>query len=87
MSVYLRRSRQIMEDDQSQGGQSASTQGNPNAAELERLNSDIVACQNAIVLAEKRYNDEKKRQNDIILQKSKRIAELGGKVDPGSIKL
>lgn len=82
MSIYLRRKQtpcgqKLTEDDQTQDQQQSQIAAAE--AEINRLNQDIVACKNAINMAEQRYQDEKKKQNNIILQKAQRIAELGGK--------
>lgn len=76
MSVYIRRYKRLTEDEQQQSSSNKS-QSAANA-EIEKLNQDIITCKNAINTAERRYQEEKRRQNDIILQKSQQIAALGG---------
>ena len=81
MAVYIRRSKKLTEDDQPQ-----QQQVNPGpvsnasvvAKEIEKCNQDIIKCQNAINIAEQRYQEEKKKQNNNISQLQQRIAELGG---------
>ena len=81
MAIYLRKNKKLTEDDANQQQvQTASSQGAnvAAAAEIEKCNLDIVKCQNAINNAEKKYQEEKTRQNNNIAQLQKRIAELGG---------
>lgn len=80
MSIYIRRFKKLTEEDNNQTqSNSANTQNNVAVSnEIAKLNQDIVTCQNAINTAEQRYQEEKKRQNRIILQKSQQIASLGG---------
>lgn len=76
MNVYIRRYKKLTEDEQQQS--SSNNSQSTSKAEIEKLNKDIIACKNAINVAEQRYQEEKKRQNNIILQKSQQIAALGG---------
>lgn len=81
MAVFIRKTKKITEDDQQQQ-QPVSHEPASNASavakEIEKCNQDIIKCQNAINIAEQRYQDEKKKQNDNIVQLQQRIAELGG---------
>lgn len=83
MSVYLRKTKKLTEDDAQQQPQQTTVQGNAQVAaaaaqEIEKCNQDIVTCQNEINAAEQRYQDEKRKQNNKIVQLQKRIADLGG---------
>ena len=84
MSIYLRRTKKLTEDDaQNQPQQvnheaTSSTQASVAAQAVEKYNQDIIKCQNAINVAEQKYQEEKKRQNNNILQLQQKVAELGG---------
>ena len=81
MAVYIRRSKKLTEDDQQQQQQvnhGPVSNASVIAKEIEKCNQDIIKCQNAINIAEQRYQEEKKKQNNNILQLQQRIAELGG---------
>ena len=82
MAVYIRRSKKLTEDDQQQQQQQVNHGPVSNASavakEVEKYNQDIIKCQNAINIAEQRYQEEKKKQNNTISQLQQRIAELGG---------
>ena len=82
MAVYIRRSKKLTEDDQQQQQQQVNHGPVSNASavakEVEKYNQDIIKCQNAINIAEQRYQEEKKKQNNNISQLQQRIAELGG---------
>ena len=87
MSVLVRRNRKLTEDDEQQTQQTQQPSSNASvvAAEIEKCNQDIIKCQNAINIAEQRYQEEKKKQNDNIVQLQQRIAELGGNaVEPAT---
>lgn len=81
--MYIRKPKKLTEDDtQQQTQQTQQSQPSSNvsavAQEIEKCNQDILKCQNAINVAEQRYQEEKKKQNDNIVQLQQRIAELGG---------
>ena len=81
MAVYIRRSKKLTEDDQQQQQQvnhGPVSNASVIAKEIEKCNQDIIKCQNAINIAEQRYQEEKKKQNNNISQLQQRIAELGG---------
>lgn len=81
MTVYIRRSKKLTEDDQQQQQQvnhGPVSNASVIAKEIEKCNQDIIKCQNAINIAEQRYQEEKKKQNNNISQLQQRIAELGG---------
>ena len=81
MAVYIRRSKKLTEDDQQQQQQvnhGPVSNASVIAKEIEKCNQDIIKCQNAINIAEQRYQEEKKKQNNTISQLQQRIAELGG---------
>ena len=81
MAVYIRRSKKLTEDNQQQQQQvnhGPVSNASVIAKEIEKCNQDIIKCQNAINIAEQRYQEEKKKQNNNILQLQQRIAELGG---------
>ena len=81
MAVYIRRSKKLTEDDQQQQQQvnhGPVSNASVIAKEIEKCNQDIIKCQNAINIAEQRYQEEKKKQNNAISQLQQRIAELGG---------
>ena len=81
MAVYIRRSKKLTEDDQQQQQQvnhGPASNASVIAKEIEKCNQDIIKCQNAINIAEQRYQEEKKKQNNNISQLQQRIAELGG---------
>ena len=80
MAVYIRRSKKLTEDDQQQQQVNHGPVSNASviAKEIEKCNQDIIKCQNAINIAEQRYQEEKKKQNNNISQLQQRIAELGG---------
>ena len=84
MSIYLRRTKKLTEDDaQNQPQQvnheaTSSTQASAAAQAVEKYNQDIIKCQNAINVAEQKYQEEKKRQNNNILQLQQKVTELGG---------
>ena len=84
MSIYLRRTKKLTEDDaQNQPQQvnhetTSNTQASAAAQAVEKYNQDIIKCQNAINVAEQKYQEEKKRQNNNILQLQQKVTELGG---------
>ena len=79
MAVYIRRSKKLTEDDQQQQvNHGPVSNASVIAKEIEKCNQDIIKCQNAINIAEQRYQEEKKKQNNNISQLQQRIAELGG---------
>ena len=81
MAVFIRRSKKLTEDDQQQQQQvnhGPVSNASVIAKEIEKCNQDIIKCQNAINIAEQRYQEEKKKQNNNISQLQQRIAELGG---------
>ena len=88
MAVYIRRSKKLTEDDQQQQQQvnhGPVSNASVIAKEIEKCNQDIIKCQNAINIAEQRYQEEKKKQNNTISQLQQRIAELGGTaIEPAS---
>ncbi len=82
MAVFIRKKKLTEDDAQQQPQQQQTSQASSNASvaaqEIEKCNQDIIKCQNAINIAEQRYQEEKKKQNSNILQLQQRIAELGG---------
>ena len=81
MAVYIRRSKKLTEDDQQQQQQvkhGPVSNASVIAKEIKKCNQDMIKCQNAINIAEQRYQEEKKKQNNNISQLQQRIAELGG---------
>ena len=83
MSVYLRKRRTLTEED-TQNQQTTNTQttkitNNIGASQkVQEYNEEIVKCQNAINIAEQRYQEEKKKQNANILQLQQKIVQLSG---------